>query len=109
VGQGSTKVLVRLSCTYQPGGGGSNYFGVADHTSGDVYGHLWNGIYDAIATDGWLPVVIPILITGLTPVTAYQVDWVGYSLSGGMVLVKGFTAVTGSPIGGPAVMEVLAA
>ena len=108
-GLGSTQVLVRLTGVYQTGGSGANYWGLHDHTSHAVVGHLYYLVNDAPAGDGWWTPSVPILVTGLTANTAYQFDWCADSGSGAMVLIKGITAIAGSPQGGPAVMEVLAA
>jgi hypothetical protein len=115
----SGKVLIRLTAVAQvlDSTGQTGYWCLMDHTTGAQVGTsvlvetVTSGT-TAAADVAW-PFSIPILVTGLTPGSAYQYDWGFFEGSHGPggfhMYVQGGTGVLPTSYAGPAMMEVWAA
>jgi hypothetical protein len=108
----SGAVLVRLSAWVDaPSTAVQVVFGLTDHTTTTT---LYGSQMYVMATTAPGAYSVPQRITGLTPGTAYQMDWALASNTGSStvsVFVRGITGTTATTtnIGSPAVMEVWAA
>jgi hypothetical protein len=111
VAPASGKVLVRLSGAAGGGGASATSWCLLDHTSSVQLGytHVVNSSVSSIEV---IATSIPILLTGLTPNTTYQVDWAYLCAGAGSasyLYVQGGTGLPSTAYAGPATMEVWSA
>jgi hypothetical protein len=107
-GAGSTSVIVTLSADEQVQALFQSWWVLVDHTTpATVYGHLAQTSFGTSDSE-WRTITVPILVTGLTPSTAYQMDWANCNTGGSCSLfVGGHTGFSPSGTqGGPALMQV---
>lgn len=109
-GKGSTQVLVRLSGLIHPTANNDNpVWGLFTHNTTNQVGPAGQVSYQASDTAALLWASIAILVTGLTPGTAYQYDWAAGSTTNPESQLFCGNATVGSSSMAPAVMEVIAA
>jgi len=105
--KGSTAVIVRLTGCVQ-NNAGKAYWALLDHTAMTQVG-LTATVQDGIGSS-IEAISVAIIVTGLTPNTAYQYDWAGIGVGAATILyVQGATGAPSTPYAGLATMEVLAA
>lgn len=109
VAPASGKVLVKLSAQANATASTPGWWGVLDHTSGNLYG---SAVQVVEVTSGGIVAnsFASILITGLTPGTSYQIDWAHATQTAANTMstkagTMGKTVASGP---GPALMEVWA-
>lgn len=106
-GKGSSQVLVELTGLYETEGDTGCYIGLTNHTGGATMGYWWQPL-DFTSATPYLSLMIPVLVTGLSPSTAYQVDWAGVGTTSTKTALLCIGQTSASAEGSPAIMKVLA-
>jgi hypothetical protein len=107
-GLGSTQVIVRLSALQVVVSSGAHVlWGLFDHTTAATVGSASEVMFSETAEANYTS--LPIVVSSLSPSTAYQYDFAAYADAITCTIVVGVNHAWTTANAGPAVMEVWAA